>query len=72
MTKGLRYGIGLKSGIPANQKPFLISKQVADDAKHTYTIGRARNISETTKKRQMEVIDYFEKMVQKQNITDYL
>jgi len=47
-------------------------KQVADDAKHTYTLGRARNISETTKKRQMEVIDYFEKMVQKQNITDYL
>ena len=72
MTKGLRYGIGLKSGIPANQKPFLISKQVADDAKHTYTIGRARNISETTKRRQMEVVTYFENMVKKHSITDYL
>jgi len=47
-------------------------QQVADDAKHTYTIGRARNISETTKRRQMEVVTYFENMVKKHSITDYL
>ena len=46
--------------------------QVAEDAKTTYTLGKGRNIPATTKQRQMEVIEYFENVIKKNGISNFL
>ena len=46
--------------------------QVAEDARTTYTTGKGRNIPETTRRRQMEVIEYFENVVKKNRIKDFM
>ena len=46
--------------------------QVAEDARTTYTTGKGRNIPETTRRRQMEVIEYFENVVKKNRIRNFL
>lgn len=50
---------------------LLTLAQVAEDARTTYTTGKARNIPETTRRRQMEVIEYFENVVKKNGIRNF-
>ena len=47
-------------------------KQVAEDAKTTYTLGKGRNIPASTKQRQMEVIEYFENVIKNNGISNFL
>ena len=49
-------------------------KQVAEDAKTTYTLGKGRNIpaAASTKQRQMEVIEYFENVIKNNGISNFL
>ena len=46
--------------------------QVAEDVRTTYTLGKGRNIPETTRRRQMEVIEYFEHIIEENRIEHFL
>ena len=53
-------------------KTELSLKQIAEDAKVSYSQENARKIPEKTKIRQMKVIDHFESQVKKFNLKDFL
>ena len=46
-------------------------RQVADSVQETSKAGQQRRVTEATKRRQMEVVQYFESRVKDCNITDY-
>ena len=46
--------------------------EVAEDAKRSYSQLNVRKIPETTKKRQMEIIEYFELVIKPDNIKNFL
>ena len=46
--------------------------QVAEDVRTTYTLGKGRNIPETTRRRQMEVNEYFEQIIEENRIEHFL
>ena len=50
----------------------LTLREIAKDAEVTYSKENAKEVSESTLKRQREVIDYFEKKIKKLGIKDFV
>ena len=46
--------------------------EIAEDANRSYAELNVRKISEATKKRQMEIIEYFESAIKPNNIQDFM